>query len=63
MAGEIAQAEPAWTAGPDSAASPAGGSTQITVTPDAGQNAANAHLAHAAAVLELLLNQGYVDFH
>ncbi|MDT8871200.1 tetratricopeptide repeat protein [Komagataeibacter rhaeticus] len=38
---------------------PAGGSTQITVTPDAGQNAANAHLAHAAAVLELLLNQGY----
>ncbi|SAY47997.1 cellulose synthase subunit BcsC-related outer membrane protein [Komagataeibacter rhaeticus] len=59
MAGEIAQAEPAWTAGPDSAASPAGGSTQITVTPDAGQNAANAHLAHAAAVLELLLNQGY----
>lgn len=59
MSGEIVQAEPAWTAGPEMGASATSGSTQITVTPDADQMAANAHLAHAAAVLELLLNQGY----
>ncbi|MGS0649002.1 cellulose synthase subunit BcsC-related outer membrane protein [Komagataeibacter melomenusus] len=56
LSGEVAQADPARIT--QNSPTAADGTT-ITVTPTQEQDAERAHMAHAAAVLELLLNQGY----